>query len=87
MSSTSTSTFRQLTRANTFTGQREHMHLLSSMQKAARRQETMLKDLHSEKIQGEERVCPEEMLGEIDISSSMDFYPNYQEDIKLEFED
>ena len=47
----------------------------------------MLKDLHSDREKDQEVMCSQEMLGEIDITNSMDFYPNYTADIKMGFED
>lgn len=55
------------------------------MQRAARRQENMLKELYSIDSKGAVKggINSEEMLSEIDITHSMNFYPNYNEEIKM----
>ena len=78
----STKTQRNSIRANTYAGSREHSYLLMSMQRAARRQENMLKELHSGQERCEEYgVCSQEMLGEVDIGHGMDFNANFGQDV------
>ena len=45
----------------------------------------MLRDLHSEKgrSDGVYSMNSEEMLGEIDIANSMNFYPYFNEEVKM----
>lgn len=69
-------------------GQKEHLHLLGSMQLAVRKQEGMLKDMHrlggsKEMQKGQREVTySEEMLGDVHVPH-MDFYHGYNEQLSM----